>query len=191
MNPQRKLEAIAELAQALSVGWPMYESVEATLALPEMRSGSGDHRSSDVPDPVANIASSHERYYETANLTSEAFGVLREIQTRMSKIRCQHPDAADDLDAAAASARCTGVVGSDPLCTRNAVRNVTHRGAVEPTCWACLKREQRATVHQDPPLELTHDCGHSCCTQRHNPNHEHWKRPSTCDDCRGEEADAS
>lgn len=184
MNPQRKLEAIAELAQALAVGWPAYEATEESLALPEMRSGSGDHRSTDVPDPVANIASSHERYYETAGLTSEAFGILREIQTRMAKVRRQQPDIAADLDAAATSSRCTGVVGDDPICTRNAVRNVTHRGLVEPTCWACLKRAQRAALVEDPPLEPLHDCGHGCCTQRHNPNHEHWKTASECVDCR-------
>jgi hypothetical protein len=143
-NPQHQLEAIAELATALAVGWPTYESTEAALSLPVIRSGSGDHRSSDVPDPVAAIASSHERYHETAALAAEALGILREIQRRQSAVRKMHPDIAADIDDAVRSARCTGIVGDNPLCARLAVRNTLHHGTPEPTCWTCLTRHYRA-----------------------------------------------
>lgn len=144
-DPQRTLESIAQLAGALAAGWPTYEATEATLSLPTMASGSGDHRSTDVPDPTSAIASSHERYYETVNLTAEAFGILREIQDRHERVRQQHPSVARDIDRALAASRCTGIVGEDPLCTRNAVRDVNHHGTPQPTCWACIKRNQRTT----------------------------------------------
>jgi hypothetical protein len=147
-DPQRQLEAIAELTAALAVGWPMYESTEAALALPAMRSGSGDHRGTDTPDPVANIASSHERYYETAALAAEALGIAREIQRRHAAVRTQHPDLARDIDAAVRAARCTGIVGDDPTCARLAVTNVTYHGTPQPTCWACKKRAQRARARE-------------------------------------------
>jgi hypothetical protein len=142
-DPQRQLEAIAQLATALAVGWPTYESTEATLAQPAIRSGSGDHRGTDVPDPVANIASSHERYYETAALVTECLGIAREIQRRHAAVRTQHPDLARDIDAAVRAARCTGIVGDDPTCARLAVRNVNHNGGEQPTCWACITRARR------------------------------------------------
>lgn len=28
-----------------------------------------------------------------------------------------------------------------------------------------------------------HDCGHSCCEERHNPHHDHFLRPDQCPQC--------
>jgi hypothetical protein len=145
-DPQRTLEALAQLARSLADSWPTYEATEATLSLATITSGSGDHRGTDTPDPTSNIATSHERYYETVALTAEAFGILRDIQNRHARVRQQHPAVARDIDRALDAARCTGIVGDDPLCTRNAVRDVTHQGTPQPTCWACIKRSQRTRI---------------------------------------------
>lgn len=34
--------------------------------------------------------------------------------------------------------------GDDPTCTRNAVRNVRHKGTDQPSCWACIQRSYRS-----------------------------------------------
>jgi hypothetical protein len=142
--PVRKLTAAADLARAMSVGWPAYEAVEAMLAIPTMRSAGGAGTTGgDVSRPVEAQALSHQHYDETVALVDEALGLLRMVQTRMARINRQQPELARDLDAAAKALRCTGTVGDDPTCTRNAVRNITHRGTPEPTCWACIKRAQR------------------------------------------------
>jgi hypothetical protein len=149
-SPARYLEAIAELARAAAVGWPQYESTEAALAAPSLRSTTGGAgMGSDTPDPVHDRAVSHERYFETAAQAAEAFGILREIQNRMAAVRKQHPETARAIDAALDAARCTGIVGDDPTCTRNAVRNVNHHGSMQPTCWACIKRAERAEARTE------------------------------------------
>lgn len=143
-KPTDQLEAIIELAQAALVGWPAYEATEAALANSTIPTSGGGTHGGDVADPVAAIAMSHERYYETAATLAETLGLLRDIQRRMASVRRNHAETHDVVEAAVKASRCTGVVGNDPTCTRNAVRNVRQAGSEQPTCWACIQREYRS-----------------------------------------------
>lgn len=140
-DPRHQLTAIAELANALLVGWPQYEATEAALATSTIPShGAGTH-GGDIADPVAAIAISHERYYETAGELTEALGHLRAAQRTMHRVRGLQVDTSTTANAI----RCDGVIGDDPTCTRNSVRNLKGPDRHDhPTCWACIKRAQRA-----------------------------------------------
>lgn len=185
-DPIRMLHAISELAGHLANEWDGYLRIEAELGQSTIPSQGGDRRGSDVPDPVHRIALSHERYHLTVKKVSDALNEMRDAADVINRARSQRSDVAASVREAVAAARCTGVVGSDPTCTRNAVRNVYIGGVPHPTCWACIKRAQRAEAANDQPLEpfkATHDCGHVCCIQRHNPNHQHWHPVHTCPEC--------
>lgn len=142
-KPTDQLEAIIELAQAALVGWPAYEATEAALANSTIPTTGGGTHGGDVADPVAAIAMSHERYYETAATLAEILGGLRNVQRRMATVRRNHAETHDVVEAAVRAARCDGVIGTDPTCTRNAVTNVRRNGIDHATCWACKKRDQR------------------------------------------------
>lgn len=153
-TPNETIAAIIELAQAALVGWPAYESTEAALANSTIPSSSGGTHGGDVPDPIAAIAMSHERYFETVAELDETLGHLRNIQKTMAKIRRQHAETYDEVEAAVRAARCDGVIGTDPTCTRNAVRNVQAKDGgptTHPTCWACIQRSYRAAREQPSP----------------------------------------
>lgn len=185
-DPIRTLHAISELALHLAQEWDGYRRVEAELGQSSIPSQGGDRRGSDVPDPVHRIALSHERYHTAGTKLGTALNALRDVSDVVNRARSQRSDVAGAVREAVAAARCTGVVGSDPTCTRNAVRNMYIGGVPHPTCWACIKRAQRQEAQADTPLEPyapTRDCGHVCCTQRHNPNHTHWKQPHQCAEC--------
>lgn len=137
-DPRRTLEAITQLAQAATAGWPAYEATSAALAPTTITSSTGDHRSTDTPDPIHHLAVTHERYYETVAEITEAFGLLRDIQRRMTDVRKQDPATARAIDSAITAARCSGAV--DPLCTNNSVRDTGENAGL---CWRCIKRKQR------------------------------------------------
>lgn len=132
-NPTDQLAAIADLAAAALTGWPAYEATEAALANSLIPSAGAGTHGGDVADPVAAIAMSHERYYETSAAIAEALGLLRDIQKRMASVRRNHADTHDEIESAVRAARCDGSV--DPTCTTLAVK--------AGLCWKCIKRKQR------------------------------------------------
>lgn len=153
-KPTDTIAAIIELAQAALVGWPAYESTEAALANSLIPAGGGRTRGGDTPDPIAAIAMSHERYYETVATLDETLGHLRHIQRTMAAIRRNHAETHDHIEAAVRAARCDGVIGNDPTCTRNSVRNVAKKeggATTHPTCWACIQRSYRNTREDTGP----------------------------------------
>lgn len=185
-DPLKILRAIGDLAGHITAEWDGYRRIEAELGQSTIPSQGGDGRGSDVPDPVHRIVVSHERYHATTTELNEALRMLRKVADTLNRARSQRSDVAAIVRESIASARCTGVVGNDPTCTRNAVRNIYVGAVPQPSCWACIKRAQRSDATSDAPLEPfkpTHDCGHICCTQRHNPNHEHWHRSHSCPEC--------
>lgn len=144
IHPAARLRAVAQLANALADTWTLYEQTEATLSAPVMaaagggRSNPGGGRGSDIPDPTAGVASSHERYYRTASEIDEAMGLLRIAQDRVNHVIRHHSAIASQIDAAARALRCSGAV--DPLCVNNAVRESGENAGL---CWKCIKRKQR------------------------------------------------
>lgn len=144
-NPRRQLEAIVALAQSAAVGWEQYEATEAALAASTIPGSGGGAHGGDTPDPVYGVVLSHERYYETCAEVAEALGMLRSIQSRMSRKRRDDPAVARDVDAAKLAARCSGEV--DPSCVSNAVK--------DGLCSPCFWRRYRAEVRADQPMDVS------------------------------------
>ena len=179
MSARKQLEAIAELAQALAVGWPQYESTEAALGASSIPAGGGGVHGGDMADPVYAAMLSHERYSGNCRQISDVLMLLRDVQGSVSGVRRHQPELAREVDAARAAARCDGSV--DPTCTDNAVRTIEGHAL----CWKCIKRQQRAEEKADRPVESSPDCGHSCCASRSlvAAGHVHYLSPSACPEC--------
>lgn len=137
-HPATMLRAASTLAGSLAARWTMYEEVEAWLARPLVAAAGGGGRSTDVPDPTHDIATSHERYFELAAEVTETLGHLRALQRRMDKVLANHPHIASVIESETKAARCSGEV--DPMCVNNAVR---FTGDSAGLCWKCIKRKQR------------------------------------------------
>jgi hypothetical protein len=142
VNPEKRLEAVEQLARAALVGWKQYEATEAALGASTIPSG-GDGGSSEHADPVLSVVLSHQRYLDNVGRISEALGILRELQREMAWVRRQHPETARTVEKAVSAARCDGSV--DAVCTRNAVRNIDGH----EICWTCISRLRRSEEKAD------------------------------------------
>lgn len=143
-RPASRLRAIAEIARACADLWSTYEETEALLAR-SMIPSSGDGRGSEIPDPTANAASSHEHFYETVDQLARPLEMVRAIERRMVDTVKHHPRSRE-LDKAVARARCDGSV--DPDCVDLAVVN-DYRGSGHALCNRCRMRLDRADERKE------------------------------------------
>lgn len=139
-NPSSNLRAIEVIARAMGDDWPKFRRVIHQRRQPT--NGGGVGRSTDVSDPTANavVGASHWDEYEneTALLTLEALGILRQLEQRIHSVL--HVDLTKDEQS---KMRCNGK--HDATCTELASVGPTGRPDRGGACIAGYWQERRAT----------------------------------------------
>jgi hypothetical protein len=116
VHPHHQLQEITRVTRSILDQWDAFETTAAAITHSDS-DRLGVH-GGDICDPVYASSLANQTWNETAAEISEALGLLRSIERRVTGVAAQHPETARAVDAAKRAARC-----ADPVCTDNAVKD--------------------------------------------------------------------